>query len=219
MRDSMAERAPSPVVDEQKHKNMAKKYTRRGLGGALRDTLVDAAANRTVQSTAAVVTLAAGAKIAYDNLTLEENQADKLKAFPPNRLVIGTVKFKAGERPDLKATPIDDSEAANSLYVVGMGENKLEELEKEDEIVLTNPLALQRTTRSGIKTTWIQVPNALSQGLLAKNRLIGYAKLGVGTVNGTFYEITGETDTSYLLKDHEPLPKTKAQIYSVQKSA
>lgn len=203
----------SQESERPSHVILMKKWKRRQLASAVTDTVVnavvEAARNPLAQTLAITGAILGAGKLSHDNLIVEENQADKLNLFKPNRVFLGTLTFEKGKTPNLLATPINDPQETNKINAASIAGKD----PQKEEVVLINPLGLERETTSGVKTTWLQIPDVIAQGLLAKNHLTAYAALGDAKTTGSFYEIAGENENSYLLKGHEPVSKTQTQVY------
>lgn len=143
-----------------------------------------------------------------------ENQPEKAARFPAKRLSVGRVTFKVSRSMNLHTEPNNDPEGANVVgQVLKMGGKEVHE---GDTIEAINPFIVDMETKSGVKTSWIQIPNVERRNLGFRNLIMAYAPLNNGNkFEGSIYETTGIEDGLYQLKGHEPVPVDQVQIFKV----
>lgn len=170
-----------------------------------------------------ILTLAGGFVVdsLWNRTQVTEDQTEKMAKFKPNRLFVGTLKFKPGSS-DIHTEPNFQSHdySANRIdgrAILGMGEKPVS---TDDQVELVNPLALDKDYPdprgpTGAQTIWFQVPDVTSRFFIVKKRVTGYTPLSSATANGSFYDITSEDAEKYYLKGHDPVRKNQTQIYNV----
>ncbi len=213
----MAERIPPPRAEKSKQKSQVISmgdYKRRELLKNIGRGALAVAANRAAQTVAGISVIGAAGKLAYDNLTTSEDQAEKMAKFPAERVFIGKASFIVSDSMNLRTEPINDPEGKNVInQVLKMGGKDVHE---GDTVEIENPLVVDMETRSGIKTIWFQIPNLERRNVGIRNLIVAYAPLNNGNrANGSLFEITGIKDGSYQLKGHDPVPVVQAQVFKV----
>lgn len=212
----MAERVtPQPKDTTRKPQVISMdQYKRRELLKKAGRTLAAVATNKAVQTVTGVSLIGAAGKLAYDNVLTTEDQAEKMARFPAKRLFVGKATFKISDSMNFRTEPINDPEGANVINkVLKMGGKDIQD---GDTVQAENLLVVDMETKSGVKSTWLQIPNLERRNVGIRNLIVGYAPLNGGSrIDGRFFEITEVKEGFYQLKGHEPVPVQQTQIFKV----